>query len=82
MCLPFSQYRLEIVPAKKQTMASTSLRFQSVGASDIDKFVNDQENKNTKKNICDMNLLKLFLDETQNEKRAIETIPPPELSDL
>lgn len=29
-----------------------------------------------------MNLLKLFLDETQNEKRAIETIPPPELSDL
>lgn len=64
-------------------MASTSLRFQSVGASDIDKFVNDQENKNTlKKNICDMNLLKLFLDETQNEKRAIETIPPPELSDL
>lgn len=49
MCLPFSQYRLEIVPAKKQTMASTSLRFQSVGASDIDKFVNDQENKNTLK---------------------------------
>lgn len=29
-----------------------------------------------------MNLLKLFLDETQNEKRAIESIPPPELSDL
>lgn len=29
-----------------------------------------------------MNLLKLFLDETQNEKRAIETIPQPELSDL
>lgn len=29
-----------------------------------------------------MNLLKLFLEETQNEKRAIETIPPPELSDL
>lgn len=64
-------------------MASTSLRFQSVGVSDIDKFVNDQENKNTlKKTICDMNLLKLFLEETQNEKRAIETIPPPELSDL
>lgn len=50
ICSPFSQYRLEIVPAKKQTMASTSSRFQSVGASDIDKFVNDQENKNTLKN--------------------------------
>lgn len=27
-------------------------------------------------------MLNLFIKETQNEKRAIETIPPPELSDL
>lgn len=43
----------------------------------------NKETKNTlKKTICDMNLLKLFLEETQNEKRAIESVPPPELSDL
>lgn len=51
ICLPFSQYRLEIVPAKKQTMASTSSRFQSVGALAIDEFVNDQENRNTLKKL-------------------------------
>lgn len=27
-------------------------------------------------------MLNLFIKETKNEKRAIETIPPPELSDL
>lgn len=61
ICLPFSQYRLEIVPAKKQTMASTSSRFQSVGASDINKFVNNKKKPKTlSKKLCDMNLLKLF----------------------
>lgn len=36
----------------------------------------------TLKNTFDWNLLNLFIKETKNEKRAIETIPPPELSDL
>jgi integrase len=87
LCFPFSQHRLEIIrTVGMQTMpvsVNTSTRFQSIEGSDIDKLVHNQENRNTlKKTLYDMSLLKLFLEETLNEKRPIECIPPPELSDL
>ncbi|XP_062604368.1 zinc finger MYM-type protein 4-like [Saccostrea cucullata] len=81
LTLPFSSYRLKIErPVSQQTMSGT--RFESIDENDIDKYINEQENKNTwRKTSADINLLKSFL-ETQNESRPIEAIPHSELSNI
>lgn len=56
-------------------MTSIITRFQSIEGSHIEKFVHKQEKNTPKENPYVMNLL--FLEETQNKKQAIETLPPP-----
>ena len=82
LSFPFASNRLQKVkkPVALQTIPKS--RFVSIEEDDIDGFINDQENRNTlKKTLCDMKLLKSFL-ETQNENRRLETIPPSELNDV
>lgn len=56
-------------------MTSIITRFQSIEGSHIEKFVHKQEKNTPKENPYVMNLL--FLEETQNKKQTIETLPPP-----
>ena len=55
-------------------------RFAEVSESDVEKFIEGEENANTKrKTFCDLKLVKKFLVEERHEIREIEKIPPTEL---
>ena len=55
-------------------------RFAEVSESDVEKFIEGEENANTKtKTFYDLKLLKKFLVEEHHEIREIEKIPPTEL---
>jgi len=56
-------------------------RFLNVTDSDVDKLIQGEENKNTKKKThYDLKLVKKFLEEERREDREIEKIPPHELN--
>lgn len=74
-----SSYLLELLLSAPQTITS---HFQSVDTTEFDRFIHDQENRNTlKKTFGNMNLLKSFLG-TQIENSSIETMPPSDLNNL
>ena len=55
-------------------------RFAEVSESDVEKFIEVEENENTKKKpFYDLKLVKKFLVEERHEIREIEKIPPTEL---
>ena len=55
-------------------------RFTEVSESDVEKFIEGEENANTKKKtFYDLKLVKKFLIEKRHEIREIENIPPTEL---
>ena len=55
-------------------------RFAEVSESDVEKFIEGEENANTKrKTFYDLKLVKKFLVEERHEVREIEKIPPTEL---
>ena len=55
-------------------------RFSEVSESDVEKFIEEEENVNTKKETFqDLKLVKKFLVEERQEIREIEKIPPTEL---
>ena len=55
-------------------------RFAEVSESDVEKFIEGEENANTKKKtFYDLKLVKTFLVEERHEIREIEKIPPTEL---
>ena len=55
-------------------------RFAVVSESDVDKFIEGEDNANTKrKTFYDLKLVKKFLVEERREIREIEKIPPTEL---
>ena len=55
-------------------------RFAVVSESDVDKFIEGEENANTnRKTFYDLKLVKNFLVEERREIREIEKIPPTEL---
>ena len=55
-------------------------RFAEVSESDVEKFIEGEENANTKKKtFYDLKLVKKFLEEERHEIREIEKIPPTEL---
>ena len=55
-------------------------RFAEVSESDVEKFIEGEENANTKKKtFYDLKLVKKFLVEEHHEIREIEKIPPTEL---
>ena len=55
-------------------------RFAEVSESDVEKFIEEEENANTKKKpFYDLKLVKKFLVEERQEIREIEKIPPTEL---
>ena len=55
-------------------------RFAEVSESDVEKFIEGEENANTKKKtFYDLNLVKTFLLENCHESREIEKIPTTEL---
>ena len=55
-------------------------RFAEVSESDVEKFIEGEENANTKKKtFYDLKLVKKFLVEKRHEIREIEKIPPTEL---
>ena len=55
-------------------------RFAEVSESDVEKFIEGEENANTKrKTFYDLKLVKKFLVEERHEIREIEKIPPTEL---
>ncbi|KAK3743005.1 hypothetical protein QZH41_007229 [Actinostola sp. cb2023] len=56
-------------------------RFLNVTDSDVDKLIEGEENKNTKKKThYDLKLVKKSLEEERREDREIEKIPPHELN--
>ena len=54
-------------------------RFAEVSESDVEEFIEGEENANTKKKTYDLKLGKKFLVEERHEIREIEKIPPTEL---
>ena len=55
-------------------------RFAEVSESDVEQFIEGEENANTKKKtFYDLKLVKKFLVEKRHEIREIEKIPPTEL---
>ena len=55
-------------------------RFAEVSESDVEQFIEGEENANTKKKtFYDLKLIKKFLVEERHEIREIEKIPPTEL---
>ena len=55
-------------------------RFAEVSESDVEKFIEGEENANTKrKTFYDLKLVTTFLVEERHEIREIEKIPPTEL---
>ena len=55
-------------------------RFAEVSESDVEKFIEGEENANTKrKTFYDLKLVKKFLVEERREIREMEKIPPAEL---
>ena len=55
-------------------------RFAEVSESDVEKFIEGEENANTKrKTFYDLKLVKKLLVEERHEIREIEKIPPTEL---
>ena len=56
-------------------------KFAEVSESDVEKFVEEEENANTKKKtFYDLKLVKTFLVEERHEIREIEKIPLTELN--
>ena len=54
-------------------------RFAEVSESDVEKFIEGEENANTKREtFYDLKLVKKFLVEERHEIREIEKIPPKE----
>ncbi|XP_021352214.1 zinc finger MYM-type protein 2-like [Mizuhopecten yessoensis] len=67
------------VRAPPKTASCTMTRFVSVDDDEVDKFVHNNENNNTrKKTLCHMKLSKTFLSEN-GEMRETHNIPPMEL---
>ena len=55
-------------------------RFAEVSESDVEKFIEGEENVNTqKRTFYDLKLVKTFLVEERHEIKEIEKIPPTEL---
>ena len=56
-------------------------RFLWVTDNDVDKLIEGEENRNTKRKAqYDLNMVNKFLVEDHNESREIEQIPPTELN--
>ena len=54
-------------------------RFAEVSESDVEEFIEGEEDANTKKKTYDLKLVKKFLVEERHEIREIEKIPPTKL---
>lgn len=83
---PFPEFDINLLTTRIVGTESTDSkqeaeRFATVTDSDVDKLIEGEENKNTKrKTYYDLKFFKQFLEEQHKEEREIQDIPPSELN--
>ena len=74
-----SYFHIDLFPEREEEELPG--RFLSVTDNDVDKLIEGEENRNTKRKAqYDLNMANTFLVEDHNESREIEQIPPTELN--